>query len=151
MATSTDYSQRTVDAWAFSGAYTGELAPDLLGNDVCAGIVKLAQRWMVGLLTETGSVPYRTDYGTTFITRLRQGELRAESDIAAAFLVSSQELADRLADEEEDADPPDERYDRCELLGVTISEDWKIDLRVRIYSQAGDSRVVLIPVKGSVP
>lgn len=144
----TDYTGRTIDAWAYAGAYTGELRADILGNEVVAGIIKLAQRWLVAFLTETNSVQFKPGYGSSFITRMKVGELRAESDIASAFMLAKQELLDLLATEESEDQPDDEKYQDCELLSVVLSSETRIDLKVRIFSVSGDSRSVLVPVRG---
>lgn len=147
-AETTDYADRLVDAWGYSGGYTGELTADLFSGMVCGGILKLSQRWVIAFLTETGSMPYRPDWGTSFLTRLRAGELRTEADVASAFLLAVDELAASLAEEETDATPDDERYASSDLLSVGL-EAGRLTVSVRIYSAAGDSRSILVPVPGS--
>ncbi len=144
---STDYTGRTVDAWAFSGNYVGELSAGLFSGDVCAGIVKLSQRWLVAFLTEIGSVLFRPDWGTSFMSRLRGSGFSTEFDVASAFSLASDEVNDTLSVDELSSDPDDERYDRCELLGVSILSIGRVDLSVRLYSLSGDSRSVLVPIR----
>lgn len=145
MATA-EYSNRLVDVWGYSGGYTGELDASLFSDMVCAGILKLAQRWVIAFLTELGTVRFNLERGTTFITRLRQGELRTEGDVSAAFLLAADEMADQMANEETESTPADEVYASCELLEVGLLANGKLSLMVSVTSAAGTSRTVLVPV-----
>lgn len=145
MATA-EYTGRRVDVWGYSGGYTGELAADLFSDMVCAGILKLAQRWVIAFLTELGSVRFNPARGTTFITRLRDGELRTEGDVAAAFLLAADEMIDQMDAEEPEGTPADETYVSAELLEVGLLPNSKLSLTVAVTSLAGVSRTVLVPV-----
>lgn len=142
----TQYAGRRVDAWPYTGGYTGELSADLHSNAVCAGILKLSQRWVICLLTELGSVRFNPTRGTSFITRLRGGELRSEEDVSAAFLMSLDEMIDQMAAEETETTPDDERYASAELLSVGLTGNGKLSLTVAVRSAAGASRTVLVPI-----
>lgn len=146
MATSTDYTGRRVDVWGYRGGYTGELNADLFSQMVCAGILCLAQRWVIAFLTEAGSLPFNPNRGTSFIPRLRAGELRSEADVSAAFLLALAEMVDQMDAEETDDTPDDERYASAELLEVGLLPNGKLSLTVSLTSVAGTSRTVLVPV-----
>lgn len=145
MATA-EYAGRRVDVWGYSGGYTGELAASLFSDMVCAGILKLSQRWVIAFLTELGSVRFNPTRGSTFITRLRDGELRTEGDVSAAFLLAADEMIDQMAAEESDDTPDDETYASAELLEVGLLANGKLSLTVAITSLSGASRTVLVPV-----
>jgi len=123
------YLNRKIDVLALrGGTASGEqqlsqtLADADSGGDICTGIQKLAQRFLLVLLTEQGSVKYWSDYGTTFMTELRRGEIRTDAEMRAVFALAEQDAAEQLVAEESDTDPDDERYRHTELTTVTITD-----------------------------
>lgn len=153
MTTVADYLDRTVDVMAFQGVKAGGVsalkqsftdAPE--NGRVCTGIQKLAQRWVIEFLTVKGSLRYLPGRGTDFIAELRQGRLRTNLDVRAAFLRAMIDLKRNLQGEETGAEPPDERFDRADLLSVTIRPGGIVVLSVDLYSLAGTSRQVILPL-----
>ena len=153
MTTVEDYLGRTIDVMAFQGVQAGGLAtlkqsftnaPE--NGRVCTGVQKLAQRWVLEFLTVKGSMRYLPDRGTEFLTELRSGALRTELDVKAAFLRAMVDAKRNLQAEEALTDPDDERFDRADLIGVSIRAGGVVALTVDLYSLAGNTRQVILPL-----
>ncbi len=78
-----DYIGRKVDVLAFQGPVpvgevllTQSLALEGTGGMVTTGINFLAQRFLIELLTERGSIPHWPIRGTTFMTEIRSQFVR---------------------------------------------------------------------------
>lgn len=118
-----------------------------VGGAVCAGIQKLAQKWMVLFLTSRGSVRYFPDKGSSFPDSIANGRVRTDPELAALFAVAADEVAEQIAATETDEDPADERLASVDLLGATVNRsNLEVKLSVQINSQAGTSRQVLFPI-----
>jgi hypothetical protein len=113
---------------------------------ICTGIQKLAQRWTLEFLTETGSLPYLPDRGCDFMTVVRQGRLRTQANVIAAFNSASLLVDRNLRNEETETMPDDERFDAAELLAAAVVAGY-LYLRVMIMSRAGDGRAVILPIE----
>mgnify|MGYP000877176217 CR=1 FL=1 len=118
MTTTADYVGRKVDLLAFHGYDSGDpsapleqsLAPDGTGGAVVAGVEKLAQRFLVELLTERGSLPYAAARGCSILSEARQGGWRSAGDVTRSFYSSLVDVRRTLLGLESDSDPDDERY-----------------------------------------
>jgi hypothetical protein len=151
----TDYTGRTVDVLAFNGSFSDgrfELDQALLraakpSGQVCAGIQKLTQRWVIELLTPRGSMPYLTDRGSFFLNSVRSGKIRTEIDAALSFNFAKDQVAFNLMQEDSlGTYPADEMYGSVDLLGVQVITGSKMTISVRINSLAGSTRVFVVPV-----
>ena len=151
-ATLTDYKDRTIDVAAYQGWEEGAdkqvtQALVLPGNPgaAIAGIEKLAQRFLIELFTEQGTLVYLPERGTTFMTEARIGAWRTPGDVQSSFGTASIQLLNNLKSEESATDPADERYESSQLLSVSILGA-DVTMSVKITSAAGTSRVVLLPL-----
>jgi len=151
----TDYTGRTVDILAFDGAFSDgkfELAqslhsPSKPSGQVCAGIQKLTQRWVIELLTPRGSMPYLPTRGSSFLNNVRSGKIRTEIDASLIFNFAKDQVAFNLIQEDSlGTYPTDERYGSADLLGVQVVTGSKMTISVRINSLAGSTRVFVVPV-----
>jgi len=122
------YSGRRIDVLAWRGGTpTGEvlLAQSLLdtetAGEICTGIQKLAQRFLIKLMTKKGSRKYAPDEGTNFMLKIQQGRIRTETDMYAAFQLAELAAGRQLRAEETDADPDDERYRKTSMTALTVS------------------------------
>lgn len=143
---------RVYDVLAFQGAKRiGEvrleqiLFDEVAAGMLCTGIQKLAQRFVLELLTEQGSMFYLPDRGTQFMTQFRQGYLRNETDVFIAFNIALNDAELNLTAEELATDPDDERYASATLDSVTIAAGTVV-LYVTLMSRAGTIRKVILPV-----
>lgn len=150
-----DYTDRKVDILAFDGTYTdgtfkltqGLYGNSQLGGKVCAGIQKLAQRWLIEFFTPLGSVPYLPTRGCNFINQSRSGRLRTEADAFTAFTFARDKVAFNLRLEDNAGIyPNDEKYSNVELISLKLDVGSKLSLSVRIDSLAGVSRIFVVPL-----
>lgn len=144
------YAGRTVDLLAYHRPKQPQqpVVPQLAtaaGSQVVTGIQKLAQAFLLELLTERGSMPYRPQAGTHFIGRLARGHFRNEYDLSAAFAAAVTDIQINLALTEDETTPEDERLASAELQSAVITQG-KVQLVVRIHSLAGDSRELILPL-----
>lgn len=146
-----DYQGRRFDLCALPGARSAgesQLTQSLFvdGGAVCTGIQKLAQRWVLELLTEQGSMAlHLADRGCTFMTAVRSGRLRQELDVSTEFNFSAAEVRQRLLDEETDDMPDDERLESATLQQLSLLPG-TIVLSVLITSLAGDAASLVLPL-----
>lgn len=151
-ATLTDYKNRTIDVSAYQGwedeakkeVEQALVTPGNPGTAI-AGIEKLAQRFLIELLTEQGTLTYLPSRGTTFMTEARIGAWRTPGDVQSSFGTASVQLTDNLKSEESVDDPADEKYESSKLLSVSlIGTD--VTMSLQVTSAAGTSRTVLLPL-----
>jgi hypothetical protein len=150
VSTLADYAGRTYDVSAFAGqAPAGDvlLEQTLIrdGGTVCTGVQKAAQKAVIELLREKGSMPYRAGRGTDLMTRFRRGDLRQESDVAAAFALAAADVVDNLAALEPAAAPADERVTALSLAGIETHPGY-CKLVVDVVTAAGASRREILPI-----
>lgn len=151
----TDYTGRKVDILAFNGSFSDkqfELEQSIYNKTqtsglVCAGVQKLAQRWVIEFLTPLGTIPYLPTRGSSFLNDVRSGKLRTELDATVSFNYARDQVADNLRlEDNSDTYPEDEKYAGAELLSVNVVQGSKITLSVQINSIAGSARVFVVPV-----
>lgn len=149
MSTYLDYIGRTVDVSVFrSAVVNGDLSMSLFGDDggqVCAGIQKLAQRWLMEFGTDVGSMPYEPNRGGNFFRLASSGQLLTELDVYQAFNLDADNHRRYLINEETDDDPDDEKFLDAELTGIALSPG-VMSLQVTLTSRAGLSRPILLPI-----
>lgn len=148
------YIGRTVDHIAFDDMV--DQASDALltqamvkpgeSGALVTGIQKLAQRFLLELLTIRGTLKYLPTRGTTFMAEAQQGLWRTSSDVEQSFYGSLLEIENNLVSEEDVNDPPDEKFASAQLLSVTVATD-QTSIRVQLTSQAGTSREIIYPIR----
>lgn len=122
-----------------------ELFTPTNSGQICAGVQKLAQRWLLEFLTENGSMPGRPDRGTRFMRLVRQGRLRTTPAIAAEFSFAAYEARINLQNEENATWPDDERLGDVRLTSLAFLPGYA-KLYIQIVSRAGETRDVLLPI-----
>lgn len=147
-----DYAGRSYDFLALQNikargdARLGlELAKQGDSTYICVGVQKLAQRWLLEFLTERGSMPGLPARGTDFMTRVRQGRIRTEAALRAAFAFAEYDARVNLQKEEEITWPDDERLAGVNLISVAFLPGYA-NLRVGIASRAGVLRDIILPI-----
>lgn len=121
------------------------LAVDGQSGTVLTGIAKLAQRVLLELYTEQGSMPFTPTRGTTFMSAARQGSLRTELDVFQEFAFAAGTIQSNLLGDQTDTDPLDECFGTLELEQVMYSGTTLV-LHMTLTSQAGSARTVYLPV-----
>jgi hypothetical protein len=147
-----DYANRRYDFLALQNVKpTGDNQLGLLlfaddgTNQICVGVQKLAQRWLLEFLTELGSMPGLPTRGTEFMTQVRSGALRTPADFTAAFNFAAFAARTALSDEEDDTWPNDERISDAILLSVAFLPGYA-NITVNISSRAGAARDIIMPI-----
>jgi len=112
---------------------------------VVAGIELLSQRFLLELLTETGSLVYLPTRGCGFMSDARSGRWRTPADVEQSFHSALLDVKRNLQQEETTSDPLDECYASASLQGVTVASGL-VTLSIALLSQAGTSRTVFAPL-----
>lgn len=142
------YKNRTTDISIFHDILRSGQAKvrvDLLGNEICTGVQKLAQQVFLIFLTELGSDPYDTNKGTEFVSRLRRGFIRTENDVLSEFGAASDLVLAQIQANTPASAPADEQLFSLELQTYTIT-DSNIMLQIKITTQAATSRAIILPL-----
>lgn len=110
------------------------------------GILKLAQRFLVAMLTIHGTRPFSPESGSSLLQAARTGRIRSDVDARIEFQFALSGTEDTLRAEEDAAMPDDERYADATLTGVTFSPGF-VAYRVLLASRAGGTRTLEMPVQ----
>ena len=114
---------------------------------VVTGIVKLAQRFLLTLLTPVGSRPFAPASGTRLLPTIRTGNIANELDARMAMLFAISDAEMQLVNEEDPTtDPADERFLNAEVLQVSFLSRG-ISYTLRLTSRAGTTREVTLPLR----
>ncbi|WP_353208386.1 hypothetical protein [Sphingorhabdus sp.] len=147
-----DYATRKYDYLALRNVDTTakaqlglELFTQVDNGQICVGVQKLAQRWLLEFLTETGSLLAAPDRGCDFMVAVRQGRLRNVLNVRTTFSAADLDIRRNLTNEEYEGMPADERFGSVELTNETILAGF-MRLDVKINSAAGTSRAIIVPI-----
>ena len=147
-----DYTGRQVDVLAFDGStdfgavmLQQTLAQPGQGGKITAGIQKLAQRFVLELLTIKGTICYDPDRGTNFMLEAQTGQLNTQLDVYGAFARAVDQIGINLVGDEVASDPLDERFDSATIDSIAV-EPGVAHIYVTLNSRAANSRSVLIPI-----
>ena len=154
---STDYTGRTVDLLIFQGVEEFGNQPIETGwgtaGQLCTGIQKVAQSWLVLFLTEQGSVLNEPTRGSSFLQAVRSGRIQVDEDIPAEFAIASAQVSRTMGFDASNSNTElesDEILDSVELLDYDLDTSTSLlRLRVQLTSLAGDTRTIFLPI--SVP
>jgi hypothetical protein len=135
-----------------------ELFNEKTSGAITTGIQKLAQRWLLEFLTESGSMPGLPNRGSNFMRAARTGQFRSPISVQAQFASADMEISRNLKAEETNSMPDDERFAEAELLNVAVLPGFDVNqasgttaaflsLGVKITSRAGDSREIILPIE----
>lgn len=147
-----DYATRRYDLLAFEGVHPekeSRLNLLLFSNNnsgqICTGIQKLAQRWLLEFMTERGSMVGKPERGCEFMRLVRNGRLSTQTEVFYAFSYAETLVRRNLRDEETDDMPNDERIAGAEPISISFLPGYA-QLRIAIQSLAGDTRELILPV-----
>lgn len=149
---STNYTGRLVDLLMFQNSAPRDETKIYLGfgvaGEVTTGIQKLVQSFALLFLTEKGSLPYSLNLGSEFITVMRQGLIRDESNVKTYFAIAVESVRQTLDLSADDNDLPlDETFDSAELQSFSLDKAAsKLVLVVKVNSAAGESRELFLPL-----
>ena len=148
-----DYIGRSHDLLGYQGGGTAggdtlltqALATPDNGGQITTGIQKLAQRFLLELLTEQGSLIYLPERGCDFMAKARLGNFLTPLDVLSAFSSALVDIRNNLEIEESESDPDDERFLDADAEAVTLNAG-SATLHIRITSRAGNTRKVIAPL-----
>jgi hypothetical protein len=109
------------------------------------GILKLAQRVLLQLLTVRGSQPFSPNTGTSLLSAVRQGQVRNEIDAYMYFQYAVSELRTNLQADGQPTDPADERFADLAVTSLTFTP-LQLSYSLKLTSASGDSRALTLPV-----
>jgi hypothetical protein len=115
------------------------------GGQLCVGIQKLFQRYMLILLTKKGSMLYLPNAGCTFMLDGDAGLWRTTFDVAQSFISAGLDVYRQMLAVEQDTDPPDEMFADARLTNITLTAD-RVGITVQVTSQAGTSVEYIVPI-----
>lgn len=147
-----DYIGRKIDLLVFQGvdgtpytplteALTKPGEPGL----VCTGLQKLAQRFLLELLTKKGTILYMPERGSNFLIEL-EGNTRSITELSGIFERAVTDIGINLVSEETQTDPGSEQFAGAELNSVNVEED-RISFEITLISEAGDSQSLILPIE----
>lgn len=146
------YIGRSFDLLAYTGGtsrgntqLTAALASETSSGQIVTGVQKLAQRFLMELLTEKGSMTFLPLRGCDFMREARLGYWKSVLDVMASFSASLIDIKQNLQAEESTDDPDDERFSDAEIVAVTLEGD-SASLTVRVTSLAGTDRTFIAPL-----
>jgi hypothetical protein len=147
--TTVNYSGRTVDLLIHQGIdVSGERQVALsLGDQgsVCTGIQKAAQQFCVMFLTDKGSRFRDPTFGTNFLNDLRSGRIQNDETLQSSYEVAVLDIFQYI-NENDISGEPDENIVDAQLVWWDLRRGF-LAIKVQITSEAGESRVVHLPVK----
>ena len=149
----TDYLGRTHDLLGYQGGnvaggevlLTQALATEINSGQITTGIQKLAQRFLLELLTENGSLTYLPNRGCDFMSKARLGNFLTPLDVLSAFSASLVDIRGNLEAEESEDDEDDERFLNAEAKSVTLNAG-SATLHIQITSRAENTRIIIAPL-----
>jgi len=147
-----DYTGRTVDISAYQGVQpTGDvqlsatLALPGEGGRIVTGPQKVAQRFLLELLKETGTMKFRPNEGTTFLTEARIGAFQTQTDVFGAFRRGVAVVRPLLRRQELAADPDDERFVDAEVISISVIPGEAV-ITAELITRAGRDRTYIFPL-----
>jgi hypothetical protein len=122
--------------------YTGSVKWEISGN-LITGIAKLAQIFVLRLLTSFGSKAIDPEEGASLLKNLSgnydEARVRHAVNIAIAEVVSNME-------EEDEAEMDDEKIEKSSITSIK-KQGHDINIEIEVLSVAGDSVTIILPTK----
>ena len=148
-----DYVGRTIDLVVYFGvSANGErlleetLAPQGESGAIITGVQKVVQRFLIELLKERGSMTFRPNEGTLFLTEAKLGRFQTPAEVEGAFARGVSDVRVTLQNAELATDPDDERFVSAEITNVIVVPDTAI-IRFVLQTRAGVDRKFIFPLK----
>jgi hypothetical protein len=128
-----------------------QLAGPVLGGRAVTAEEKLAQRFLLVLMTQLGSIKYDPTRGTTFPQALVESHFLSELDAFAAFGAGAIQAGVIMLNDENASMPNNERFGSAAVNQVTITPA-AVQLSITVTSLAGTSAGISLPfVAGPTP
>lgn len=148
MSTTTNYYKRSIDLSVFQGIDEKRMVTvnqSLFNNggEVCTGLQKLIQRWLITFLTPKGAVKFHPNWGTTYVSE--STGFHSEIDAEIAFYSANADACEQMRREEDNNMELEERIEKVTLEDISIY-DTGFSLHVTIVSRFGESAPLVLPI-----
>lgn len=128
-----------------SSYYTAALITSTSQGRLLSGPEKLAQRFLLELMTETGSLTFKPNRGCEFLTRILTRQIYNDAELINTFYIALTTITTNLQSEETASDPDNERFAKAELGSMTVSPG-QLSLSVTVYSLTAEAIALSIPI-----
>lgn len=137
------------DIYLMGPSAQGNLALKIDGDALAIrGPAAAAQKFLVNLLNESGSVVFDPAQGTDLLTLLRGGLIRNEAELTSALSLAINDSLIFLSSRIDDSDfVPSEHPVSVEILGVLLETPDQADISLRLRTAAGDEVEFTAPFK----
>lgn len=125
--------------------FSQTLATPGTGGREITGPEKLANRFLLELLTIKGSMRFLTSHGSSLMSDLSSGRVLSEFDVFVAFGHAIYDVGTNLLNEDVTTDPLNEQFASASLTGLNVTTD-SIQMSIAVQNKAGDVNVVNIPL-----
>lgn len=117
-------------------------------SSYCAGIQKLAQRYLIALLTIRGSQPNFPNFGTNLLKQVNTGSVTTNGDLVHIFNFANVSVisAFRSAQEKAKNIPMDEQLDTVVLNSVSVTVGNSVNYNISLYTNAGQTYDYVLPI-----
>jgi hypothetical protein len=119
-----------------------------VGGDgrLVTGIKKLAQRFLIELLTDSSSVAGASDRGNDLIWKLRNNLLQTPAEVFSEFNIAMVSVSQVLTEQDVVEDlPNDERFLFAQLTKLVL-QPGKVELNISLSSAARATRSLILPI-----
>jgi len=118
-------------------------------GQICTGIHKLMQRFLLVLFLKKGSLRYDINRGTTFMLDAERGYWNTVTAVRSSFTAAKASARRQLKSEQKTTDPTDEI-----LADVTLDEvllgDGSVSMTMTLTSEAGSNYTFITPINLTV-
>ena len=118
-------------------------------GQICTGIHKLMQRFLLILFLKKGSLTYDTNRGTTFMLDAERGYWNTVTAVRTSFATAKATARRQLKSEQKSTDPSDEILANVELNNVLLG-DGNVSITMTLTSEAGSSYTFIAPINLTV-
>lgn len=125
--------------------YTAAIVTPTVSGRKITGPEKLAQRFLLELMTEMGSMPFAETRGSVLLSKLRSGSMYSELDVINAFYTALLDVSSNLQAEETEDDEDDERYGSVELIDVSVTPG-SVSMSAHLYNLTGEVSLLQFPL-----
>jgi hypothetical protein len=126
------------------------LASPTSSGRLLQGTEKAAERCLLEVLTETGSLRFLHSRGTSFLALAGLNNALSELDVYAAFAAAIREALTNLQTEESEQDADHTRIAGGRLTQLTIGVEL-LAMTAQVFTRAGSSQTSTVTLTGNVP
>lgn len=116
-------------------------------SSYCAGIQKLIQRYIITLLTVSGSQPHDPLFGTNFLSKVKRSNLTTLNDLTHIFNFANFDVISTFKEYQSAHPnlPADEQLDTAVIDSIDSTQD-SVTFKIKIYTMAGETVDFVVPI-----